>query len=736
MNKVFNINLGGYPFTIDEDAYEYLSGYLRTIHNHFRQSEGYEEITADIEARLAELFRESLGSRPIVILRDVEDAIAVMGTPEDFGAEPLDASEDEPVSETKEQKASDKSEEGKYRTGKRLFRNPEDEVVGGVCSGIAAYFGIADPVWVRLLFVIFTISGGFGIPLYIILWAILPKAESASDRLSMRGEPINVSNIGKIIEEEMENFSHKMTEFGDEFGTGWGKGKDKKKREEGREQVRTFLRQFFSGLGKVIRALIELLANIWKPILFIVMVAILIAFATGWIAAIIGLFFSLPFMDYVLPNAPFVPVMGVIALMIAIGIPLLMSAFGIGKRLFRFRINNYVQAGFWGIWVLSLIVMGFSISKTAQQFQEGTEWTAESMTDFPETDTLYIDLAGDPNEANFHLFNNSLEISGDNLLSHDVELNIHQSEDGYFRLEQKYMSRGYNTEEAGNLARQIDHRQWIEGNVLHIDPSFNINRGSKWRAQQVELTLYVPKGKVLVIQDRELQRHLHSVDFDRQLDRPWSMVDCASWTMGENGLYCPAYLESMSQTKTYNGQGYRRLHVDGKMILSLTYGETYSLEVVGRETDVEKVEIRQLDDLLNLSLTSRTTEVPQIRITTPALDHLDAEGLESLEVYGYEGMDMEIWLEEVEACEIFAKPNALNLRISGGGDLELRGEAVSMDLRMDSGAELDAGGFSVGDAKVNLSDGARAELWVTGSLQQELADGAEIEVKGDPAEQQ
>lgn len=203
MNKVININLGGYPFTIDDDAYDHLNKYLEAIHLHFRNSEGYEEITADIESRLAELFQESLSDRPIVNLKDVKGAISIMGTPEDFGAESIDD--------------QDNNKSSKYKTGKRLFRNTEDEVIGGVCSGIAAYFGIQDPLWVRIAFIIFTISGGFGIPLYIILWAVVPKAVSSSDRLAMRGEPINISTIGNIIEEEFGNLSTKVSELGEEL---------------------------------------------------------------------------------------------------------------------------------------------------------------------------------------------------------------------------------------------------------------------------------------------------------------------------------------------------------------------------------------------------------------------------------------------------------------------------------------------------------------------------------------
>ena len=207
MKKVFNINLGGYPFTIDDDAYEHLNTYLKTIHNHFKQSEGYEEITSDIEGRMAELFQERLEGRTIVSMKDVNAAITIMGTPEDFGAEPVE----EAITE-------DTEKSGGTKTGKRLYRNMEDEVVSGVCSGIAAYFGVSDPLWIRLAFIILVASSvGFIIPLYLILWAVLPKAETAADRLAMQGKAINVSNIAKTVEEEVEHISGKISELSEEF---------------------------------------------------------------------------------------------------------------------------------------------------------------------------------------------------------------------------------------------------------------------------------------------------------------------------------------------------------------------------------------------------------------------------------------------------------------------------------------------------------------------------------------
>lgn len=231
MNKIHAVNLGGYPFNIDDDAFEYLNRYLGTIHNHFKESEGYEEITTDIEYRLAELFQEILGDRMIVTIRDIEESIQIMGRPEEFGAEPIERPAEQSNTDRKsyasERDAGATTDKGKQRikTGKRLFRDTDDKVVGGVCSGLAAYFGIEDPIWVRLLFAGATVFMGFGAPLYFLLWIIAPEAKTSGDRLAMRGEKVTVSNIGKIVEEELDRFGDAMSDFGERVEESFGKKK-------------------------------------------------------------------------------------------------------------------------------------------------------------------------------------------------------------------------------------------------------------------------------------------------------------------------------------------------------------------------------------------------------------------------------------------------------------------------------------------------------------------------------
>jgi phage shock protein PspC (stress-responsive transcriptional regulator) len=224
MNKTHNINLGGYPFTIDNDAYEHLQDYLNKIHKHFESSEGFEEIVDDIETRMAELLFERIKTKSIVTMDDVNNAISIMGTPEEFGAEAFGG-----------ESSSNGPLKRKYKTGKRLFRDPDDKIIGGLCSGLASYFGITEVLWVRIAFAVAALVGGIGLPLYLIMWAIVPEAKTPKDFLAMRGEPINVTNIAKIVEEQVEQISDQLSEIGNDWKSRRRKKKSEKRHKSSRD---------------------------------------------------------------------------------------------------------------------------------------------------------------------------------------------------------------------------------------------------------------------------------------------------------------------------------------------------------------------------------------------------------------------------------------------------------------------------------------------------------------------
>ncbi len=200
MKKTLNINIRGIVFNIDEDAYDELNRYLSEINKHYRQKPGYEDIVNDIENRIVELFQEKMNDKKQVItIEDVMEIITILGHPDDFEQELRD---DEPSGGATA-----------YTTGpKRLYRDPLNRVIGGVCSGLGHYFRI-DPVWFRLAFVIALLVFGTGILLYLILWIVLPPARTTSERLNMQGDPVNISNIERAVKEEMHDVKDKLDDL-------------------------------------------------------------------------------------------------------------------------------------------------------------------------------------------------------------------------------------------------------------------------------------------------------------------------------------------------------------------------------------------------------------------------------------------------------------------------------------------------------------------------------------------
>ncbi|MGQ1889354.1 PspC domain-containing protein [Thermophagus sp. OGC60D27] len=194
MKKVVTINISGHSFYIDEDAFARLDDYLKKLEVWSQYKESGREIYADIEARIRELFEEKINpTTSVITMPMVEEIIAIMGQPEDFSEESSDDQNKEQKSETFHSTPPPR---------RRLYRDVEDRVIGGVCSGIAAYFNI-DRVFVRVLFAVLPfLSFGAIIPIYIILWIAIPPALTAAQRLEMQGHDVNISNIEKNIRDE------------------------------------------------------------------------------------------------------------------------------------------------------------------------------------------------------------------------------------------------------------------------------------------------------------------------------------------------------------------------------------------------------------------------------------------------------------------------------------------------------------------------------------------------------
>ena len=203
MKKTFTINISGKIFHIEEDAFDKLQDYLQRLNLYFVSQPGGLEILQDIEARIAELFQNKISEKQEAITNEsVDEVMARMGNPEDFKESEQTQSEENAQEDLNGEKIR-----------KRMYRDPENRVLGGVCYGMGTYFNI-DPVILRVLFVVLVFLGaGISIIIYLILWVALPKVTTTAQRLEMRGEEPTIHNIQKTIQDEVKEVKESFEKF-------------------------------------------------------------------------------------------------------------------------------------------------------------------------------------------------------------------------------------------------------------------------------------------------------------------------------------------------------------------------------------------------------------------------------------------------------------------------------------------------------------------------------------------
>lgn len=345
MKKTLTVNLGGTVFHIDEDAYRLLDNYLSNLKIHFRKEAGADEIIDDIERRISELFAEKLtaGSQ-VITITDVEEVIARMGKPEDMEAE----------------NDSEPSVGNATRTTihRRLYRNPDDKLLGGVISGMAAYLGW-DVTLLRLLLLVVLICGvGTLIPVYIVCWLVIPEARTAAEKLSMRGEAVTVENIGKTVTDGFEKVANGVNDYMKS------------------DKPRTSLQKLGDALvmvaGWFFKICLVIFAIICSPLLFVfgvVFVALLFAavmVAIGGGAALISMF---PTFDVILPTSPLSAIVMYIAGILLVGIPLVSLVWAIFSQIFKWQpMASGLKWTLVILWIVSAAVFGICFAMQGATF--------------------------------------------------------------------------------------------------------------------------------------------------------------------------------------------------------------------------------------------------------------------------------------------------------------------------------------------------------------------------------
>ncbi len=524
MNKTININLGGTFFHIDENAYNHLRSYLEAVRATLSPEDSIAEIMDDIEARIAELFNESITNKDQVItLGRVKEVIEIMGQPEAF-----DPDNDAAQNNTKNAHAEPK-------TPKQLFRDDENKYLGGVASGLGHYLGV-DCLWIRLIWLIlFFLSSGTFFMIYILFCILIPAAKTTSDKLKMKGEPINISNIEKRVKEGYDKFSDNVKSVDyDKYGN----------------QVKRGTNRIVELIGNLLKGALTVFAKILGVLILVFSVTTLLGLAFGLFSA--G---SLEFWGqadliqyYQAVSVAHIPFWALLTIVfLAVGIPFIVL-FVVGLKLL---IPNLKSMGWtpkiliFALWIASILALLFFGAKHASFSSVTGQFQREIPLPVTKNDSITLTmnqslLSGRYAERDDDFV---IKMDADNnpiIVTNNVRLIVRstQKEQGFIKVDS--YADGASLDLAQEKAMHINYQIQFTDGILELDPFLTTALEHKYRDQYVEVIVYLPAGSVLWADPNTHSYHQNTRAYNdlldsgyeghylRVMDRELKCLDCAS----------------------------------------------------------------------------------------------------------------------------------------------------------------------------------------------------------------
>ncbi|MHA4845435.1 PspC domain-containing protein [Flavitalea antarctica] len=684
MKKVININFQGRVIPIEETSYEILKGYIESLRRYFANEEGMNEIVNDIESRIAELFSEQLKKGAVCITDEhINAIIASMGRPEDFDAETGDSNASSargdyqyttgstatgtastgtagPGYGTSGSGGTGYGSTGSANYGRsrgRFVRNEDDKIIGGVCSGLANYFGI-DPVIMRILFVVLIaplfwvyillwiivpsesmqtnitrrlyrnpddkviagVASGlaayfnieiwiprliFALPLvlgiisgtfnaiwwdwdfvprfvtgslgstlfvtYIILWIAVPVATTAAEKLQMRGERVDLNSIRDTVKNDMGSFKNRAEKWGEEVKQ-TAENLGERARQFGQEsgtyakrftsEAAPLARRAGSGLGHVIGVLFKAF------FLFIAAIIALSLFGV-LVGVLFGGFAMFPLKNFIL-DGTWQNMLAWSTLIFFLGVPVLALITWLVRRIVGARSkNHYLGYVFGSLWFIGLVSAITLAGMFARNFKTRSAVEAEVPLNQPSSGKLMIDVA----QNNVRYYNDDwfgvewdedmpfYGTNPDSIMMNTVRVNVAKSKDSLYHLYTVRFSRGNNTEIAKNLASRINFEISQRDSMLLLPKGFSITKNEKFRNQQVLVVVEVPVGKRIELDRSVSDYNWFSVNFNRRrgfnIDWDDSWDDSYGWNTDTEYVMTENGLESTSGFRSQRSGGVR-----------------------------------------------------------------------------------------------------------------------------------------------------------------------------------
>ncbi len=788
MKKNISINISGIIFHIEEDGYEHLRKYLDSINKYFATFEDSSEILADIESRVAEIFLSKLNEgKQVITAEDVNTLIATMGSVSDFKAaeeqefasgqskesNPPNNEAKDNSSSTSGSKAQPKAQQlqrdekrkiiggvcsglgiyfnvdplwirllfallafaygitlliyvimwivvpGSYEleepeVGKKMFRDGERKVIGGVSGGVAAFFGI-DIIAVRLLFIIFTIFFGVGFIIYVVLWIALPEAKSLTDRMEMQGEPVTLSNIESNIKKNLNV--------------------DQEKEETTATKILLFpfrlIGLLLNVLGKILVPLLEIFRVGIGIIVILLGVSLMFTTViTGGV--LVGLFSaaSMPgpafhFDEISMPLEVFANSFSgwmVFAAFIAAIIPsIFITLLGASIIAKKYVFGSTVGWAMFVLFFVSVAMLSVAIPKIVYAFKEEGEFREETTYNLP------------GKKAVFHIN----EVGMDDYNAVSLTLKGHEGKD--FRLVQIFKAQGATKQKAIENAQMIDYTVDLKDSVLTFDSNIQFKPDAIFRAQRLDMTLYIPYNYPFVMDESTSRFISQYIDYED--------MDGYTWEMNEKGLKCltcPITEEEKNNVADDFGlTDFDEVEIRGVFDVSIDRGDEYAVELIGSDSDKEKYKIYRLGRTLVIDYERISKdfdwEMPmlnedeiRINITMPALERIEAEGWGKIEFEKFETDNIDIDLRGPVKLRGEIDTRDLVINLTGKSEADLSGHATNLDAELQFASKLRAYNLEVDDAIVEANGASSAKVNVTKSLELDEGLASDIDYRGNP----
>lgn len=526
MNKTISIHLGGSVFNIEEEAYARLESYLQSIKNNFTGDASADEIMQDIESRIAELFHSRMeNGRTAVVLKDVEEVIIIMGQPEDYS--------DGTTSQQQEKTRSSDSHTSTTNPHRRVYRDKDDALVAGVCSGLSHYIGW-DPVLVRLLAaVLIFFSGGVGVIVYLLLWASIPVAATTAEKLQMRGESVTVDNIARFVNDEARSAAENLRKASDRF---------QQRRGSGYELISVF--------GKVMRKLV----GSFLVLLGIALVFALIGLLIATESPAFGGASLQDFRDFVFPgeDAIWLAIAGAILILATPAIGFLYSGF-------RMVIGNSRRVPGLSVLLFILFIVGVCMTVTAglklgSGFKEESTLNTTIRLDSSTFRTLTIFVQDDSifkgrKDTHYELMQLTQRTDSGTWLGTGVHLQFEPSNDPYFRVEIERRASGSTLNEATSFAEGIKFQYSMTDSTLVLGPNIFIPEEIPYRGQCVNVTVHVPVQRYVYFGE-----NVGYVYWNREMKNRYRRMTRDGWdeTFDETGGTLPSVIHYEHPSSRYS----------------------------------------------------------------------------------------------------------------------------------------------------------------------------------------